>query len=348
VIRSAVVGVGSMGQHHARVYTEIPDSQLVAVVDADIDRARAIGKKFDVPAYENYQCMLDEQQPEAVSVAVPTQLHEQVATAALLSGAHVLIEKPLASTIIEGRKLINLAHDLNRHLMVGHIVRFNPATQMLKQKLLDGDLGKIYQIVCRRIGPFPSRISDVGVVVDLASHDVDLMRHLLGADPVHLFAETGQNIHLQHEDLLLGILMFPDGVKGSLEVNWLTPTRIREVLVLGENGMFKVDALTQELCFYQNGHASANGNGSHAQKPQALTSVSEGQVISYPVGQQEPLKAELEGFINSIITGEPVPVSGEEGLAALRFSLALIESGVTHQVARFESSETYAEAVPVL
>ena len=206
-------------------------------------------------------------------------------------------------------------------------------------------MGRIYQIVCRRIGPFPARISDVGVVVDLASHDVDLMRYLLGADPVHLFAETGQNIHLQHEDLLLGILMFPDGVKGSLEVNWLTPTRIREVLVLGENGMFRVDALTQELCFYQNGHAT---NGNHRHKSQVMTGVSEGQKISYLVAEQEPLKAELQGFINSIITGEPVPVSGEEGLAALRFSLALIESGITHKVARFESSAAYVEAMPVL
>jgi predicted dehydrogenase len=333
-----------MGQHHARVYSELAESELVAVVDSDIDRARFIGDKFDVPAYTDYRLMLQELQPEAVSVAVPTQLHEEVASAAILSGAHVLIEKPLAATIEEGQRLIDLAHRMGRHLMVGHIVRFNPATQMLKKKLLDGELGRIYQIVCRRVGPFPSRISDVGVVVDLASHDVDLMRFLLGADPVHLFAETGQNIHQQHEDLLLGILMFPNGIKGSLEVNWLTPTRIREVLVLGENGMLKVDALTQELSFYQNGHA----NGNHAEKPQILTGVSEGQIIRYPVEQQEPLKAELAGFINSIITGEPVPVSGEEGLAALRFSLALVESGVSHHVARFESDEAYAGALPMV
>lgn len=344
MIKSAVVGVGSMGQHHARVYSEIPDSELVAVVDADHDRAKSIAEKFSVPAYDDYELMLEEQRPEAVSVAVPTQLHEQVATAALFSGANVLIEKPLAATVAEGQRLIDLAHSLNRHLMVGHIVRFSPATQLLKQKLLDGDLGRIYQIVCRRIGPFPARISDVGVVVDLASHDVDLMRYLLDADPIHLFAETGQNIHQNHEDLLLGILMFPDGIKGSLEVNWLTPTRIREVLVLGENGMLKVDSLTQELFFYQNGHA----NGNHKKNPQVMTGVSEGQMVTFPVKQQEPLRAELEGFINSIITGEPVPVSGEEGLAALRFSLALVESGETHQVARFEDIALLTGALPVI
>lgn len=345
MIKSAVVGVGSMGQHHARVYSELSRSELVAVVDADYDRACSIAEKYDVPAYSDYERMLQEQRPEAVSVAVPTQLHEQVAAAALLSGAHVLIEKPLAATIEEGQRLIDLAYRLDRHLMVGHIVRFNPATQMLKQKLCEGALGKIYQVVCRRIGPFPARISDVGVVVDLASHDMDLMRFLLDADPIHLFAETGQNIHQQHEDLLLGLLLFPDGIKGSLEVNWLTPTRVREVLVLGENGMLKVDALTQELCFYQNGHAT-NGNNSH--KPQIMTSVSEGQIIRYPVKNHEPLKAELDGFINSIVTGEPVPVSGEAGLAALRFSLALIESGISHRVARFDEIESYAEALPLV
>ncbi len=344
MIKSAVIGVGSMGQHHARVYSEIPNTELVAVVDADYDRARSIAQKFGVLAYDDYELMLAELRPEAVSVAVPTQLHEQVATAALFSGAHVLLEKPLAATVAEGQRLIDLAHSLNRHLMVGHIVRFGPATQMLKQKLLDGDLGQIYQIVCRRIGPFPSRISDVGVVVDLASHDVDLMRYLLDADPIHLFAETGQNIHQNHEDLLLGILMFPDGIKGSLEVNWLTPTRVREVLVLGENGMLKVDSLTQELFFYQNGHA----NGNHKTNPQVMTGVSEGEMVTYPVKKQEPLRAELEGFIDSIITGEPVPVTGEEGLAALRFSLALVESGETHQVARFESISAFSAALPVI
>lgn len=287
--------------------------------------------------------MLDDQNPDAVSVAVPTQLHEEVASAALRSGAHVLIEKPLAASMEEGQRLIDLAYQMGKHLMVGHIVRFNPATQVLKQKLIDGELGRIYQIVCRRVGPFPKRISDVGVVVDLASHDVDLMRYLLDADPVHLFAETGQNIHQQHEDLLLGILMFPNGIKGSLEVNWLTPTRIREVLVLGENGMLKVDALTQELSFYQNGHA----NGDNANGKQAMTGVSEGKVIQIPVKLQEPLKAELQGFVNSILTGEPVPVSGEAGLAALRFSLAMIESGESHRVARFESSNVYAGTLPV-
>ena len=142
MIRSAVVGVGSMGQHHARVYTELPDSQLVAVVDSDYGRACTIANKFDVPAYECYERMLEEQRPEAVSVAVPTQLHEQVATAALLSGAHVLIEKPLASTIDEGRRLINLARVMNRHLMVGHIVRFNPATPAVEREVACGRLGQ--------------------------------------------------------------------------------------------------------------------------------------------------------------------------------------------------------------
>ena len=135
MIRSAVVGVGSMGQHHARVYSELPESELVAVVDSDYERACSIAGKFNVPAYTDFRQMLQEQQPEAVSVAVPTQLHEEVATAALLSGAHVLIEKPLAATIEEGQRLIDLAHQLDLHLMVGHIVRFNPATQLLKQKL---------------------------------------------------------------------------------------------------------------------------------------------------------------------------------------------------------------------
>jgi predicted dehydrogenase len=310
------------------VYSEIPEAELAAICDLDARVAGEAAQKFGGRAFSDYRQMLAEIQPTAVSIAVPTALHEAVALAALDAGAHVLVEKPIAATLEGGQRLIDAARALGRQLMVGHIVRFNPAIQALKQKLDAGELGRIFQIVCRRSGPFPSRIQDVGVVVDLAPHDVDIMRYLTGLDPVRVFAETEQRLHTDHEDLLLGLLRFPDGVTGALEINWLTPTKVREVLVLGEHGLFRVDDLTQDLYFYEN----AQAGGVHWPALQTLRGVSEGCMTRYALQRYEPLKAELQAFCAAVQNQTPVPVSGEDGLAALRLALALVESGRTHQV----------------
>lgn len=330
-MRAAVIGVGSMGRNHARVYSELAEAELVAVSDADAKQAGSVAEKFGARAYTDYRELLEKEKPDAVSIAVPTILHEEVGIAALEAGAHVLMEKPIAATVGEGQRLIAKAKSTGRQLMVGHIVRFNPAIQALKQKLAAGELGRIFQVFCRRAGPFPSRIRDVGVVVDLAPHDVDLMRFLTGADPVRIYAETEQRLHTDHEDLLWGVLRFADGITGSLEINWLTPTKVRETLVLGERGMFRVDDLTQDLYFFENAHAK----DVQWATLQALKGVSEGSMIRFAIPRFEPLKAELQSFLKAVQDGNPVPVSGEDGLAALRISLALVESGQSHKVIEF-------------
>jgi UDP-N-acetylglucosamine 3-dehydrogenase len=327
-LKVAVIGVGSMGKNHARVYSELPEAQLVGVTDSDAETARRVGQALGVPGYQNYRQMLEEIQPQVVSIAVPTALHEEVTLAVMESGADVLIEKPIAATLDEGQRLIQRARELKRQLMVGHIVRFNPAIQALKQKLGKGELGRIYQIISRRAGPFPARIRDVGVVIDLAPHDLDLMRFLTGLDPLRVFAETQQRIHTDHEDLLLGLLRFPDNVSGLLEINWLTPTKVREVLVLGERGLLRVDDLTQDLYFYENAQASSLPWSSL----QNIKGVSEGSMTRFALQRYEPLKAELQAFLHAIQEGGPMPVSGEDGLAALRLALALVESGQTHRI----------------
>jgi len=324
----AVIGVGSMGKNHARVYSELPKVDLVGISDVNEQIALAVGQKNGTRPYTDYKELLDIEKPEAVSVAVPTALHEEVASTVLKSGAHVLIEKPIAATLEEGQRLIELSNSLDRILMVGHIVRFNPAIQELKSKLRAGELGRIYQIVCRRAGPFPARIRDVGVVIDLAPHDVDLMRYLTDLNPIRIYAETERRIHTDHEDLLLGLLRFPDGITGSLEINWLTPTKVREVLVLGERGLFRVDDLTQDLYFYENEQA----NGDLWPALRTIKGVSEGRMIRYAISRYEPLKAELQAFIHAVQEKLPAPVSGEDGLAALSLALKLVESSKTNKV----------------
>ena len=327
-LRAAVIGVGSMGRRHARVYAELPETELVAVADASEANCVRIADQHGGKAYVDYREMLATEQPDLVTVAVPTVLHLDVARTALAAGCHVLVEKPIAASVDEAHALIAAAATANRKLMVGHIVRFDPTVQALKQRIDVGKLGRIFQIVCRRFGPFPHRVRDVGVVVDLAPHDLDVMRYVTGEEPLRIYAETARRIHTEHEDLLTALVRFPSGIAGMLELNWLTPTRVRDVIVLGERGMFRADTLLQDLYFYEN--AEANGetwNASHN-----LESVSEGRMIRFPLQRYEPLKAELAAFAAAVLNDTIVPVTGADGLAALRLALALVRSGVEHRL----------------
>jgi UDP-N-acetylglucosamine 3-dehydrogenase len=327
-LRVAVIGVGSMGRNHARVYNELPDVELAAVSDSNEKVAHTIGDQFGARAYTDYRLLFDKEKPDAISIAVPTACHEEVALAALEAGIHILVEKPIAATIDKGRRIIEKAQRAGRVLMVGHIVRFNPAIRALKEQLQAGELGQIFQIFCRRAGPFPARIQDVGVVIDLAPHDVDIMRFVTGKNPTRVYAETERRIHTDHEDLLFGVLHFPERITGALEINWLTPTKVREVLVLGERGMFRVDDLTQDLYFYENAQAAGVSWPSSA----TLKGVSEGSMTRFALQRYEPLKAELQAFVKAVTGEAEIAVSGEDGLAALRLALALVESGMKHQV----------------
>ncbi len=327
-LKAAVIGVGSMGRHHARVYTELDQTELVAVADVTPETAQGIAKKYGVPAYTDYRALLEREQPDIATIAVPTRFHREVAEHVMEAGVHVLVEKPIAATVEEGVALIERADALERHLMIGHIVRFSPVIQALKTHLDAGELGRIYQIVCRRVGPFPARIRDVGVVVDLAPHDLDVMRFISGEEPTRVYAETEQRIHTDHEDLLTALLRFESGIKGVLEINWLTPRKVRDVMVLGDHGMFHADDLTQDLYFYENAEAS-DLTWNHLSM---LKGVSEGKMLRYPIQRYEPLRAELEAFADAVLNNQPVPVRGEDGLAALRLALALVQSGLESQV----------------
>jgi UDP-N-acetylglucosamine 3-dehydrogenase len=327
-LKTAVIGVGAIGSNHARVLSDLPETQFVAVADQDLTCAQAVARRWGVQAYQDYRQMLAKEKPDAVSVAVPTAYHEEVAVTAIEMGAHILVEKPIANTIEAGKRMIAAARDCKRLLMVGHILRFNPAVQQLKQRLESGQLGRIFQMCARRTGPFPTRVQDVGVAVDLAPHDLDLMRFITGLNPNRLYAEVEKRLHTDHEDLLLCLLRFPDNINASLEINWLTPTKVRELTVLGERGLFRVDDLTQDLYFYEN----AGADTVLWPEMQTLRGVREGSMVRYVFPRFEPLKAELQAFITAIREGTPSPVSGEDGLVALHLALLLLQSGMDHQV----------------
>ncbi len=326
-LKTAVIGVGAMGRHHARVYADLPDVALVGVADVDAAQAEATAARFHTHAYTDYRRLLDEQQPDAVTIAAPTVDHLHMALDAIARGVHVLIEKPIAFSVAEGEQIIAAAREANVRLAVGHIERFNPAVIALKQQLAAQTLGRVFQIDARRQGPFPARVRDVGVVIDLAVHDLDVIRYVSGAEVVRVFAETERQIHSAHEDLLTCLLRLSDGTVGTLTVNWLTPAKIRELWVTGERGMFRVDYLTQDLYFYEN--AVTTTEDWHLQ---LLRGVSEGRMIRHVVAKREPLLAELEAFVAAVRGESPVAVSGEDGLRALELAQAVVRSGVERRV----------------
>lgn len=327
LLRAAVIGVGSMGRNHARVYAEMEDVQLIAVADVDQAAAVRVANIYGVRAYADYRTMLDMEPLDLVTIAVPTRLHREVAQEAAARGVHLFVEKPLAGSVEDAQAIIDAARAAGVKLGVGHIERFNPAILQLKVELDAGRLGRMFQLHARRVGPFPPRVEDVGVVFDLATHELNIMEYLANARVVSLYAETEREIHAQHEDLLSGVIKLDNGVVGVLDINWLTPTKIRELSVIGERGMFRVNYLTQELYLHENSFFSDNWESAVA-----LMGVSEGRTIKYEIKRKEPLKAELESFVEAIREDKPPAIGGEEGLRAVFLAQKLVESGLRHEV----------------
>jgi UDP-N-acetylglucosamine 3-dehydrogenase len=316
-LRAAVIGLGTMGRNHVRVWDDAVEGvELVAVADPDPEALRRATHGRALHGYPDASEMLAAEEIDLVSVVAPTSLHLQITLTALAAGVHVLVEKPIAATRQEAERMMAAAADAGRLLTVGHIERFNPAIRELRRRLAAGELGRIFEIHATRLGPFPARIRDVGVVVDLAPHDLDIMRYLLGSDPIRLYAETERRIHTDHEDLFVGIMKFADGAVGVLDINWLTPTKRRTLSVTGEKGMYVADYLAQDLVFYAN---------------PADDSVAEGEVVRRHVERREPLVIELSEFASAVASGGPPPVDPREAMIALLLAESMVEAANSGQ-----------------
>ncbi len=310
-LRAAVIGVGVMGANHARVYARMPQTTLVAVADLDENQRTRVARTYKARPYADYRRMLEKEDLDVVTIALPTHLHHQVAKETMAAGIHTFVEKPMADSVTAAQDMIATSRQHDVLLGVGHIERFNPAVIALKERLMEGQLGTIYQIHARRIGPFPPRVKDVGVVFDLATHELNIMEYITGAGIRSITAVTKQTLHDSHEDMVSSIMRFDDGVIGMIDINWLTPTKIRLLSVLGERGMFRVNYLTQELWFYENRSAQDHWLGL------VTVGVTEGSVIKYELTRVEPLRAELETFVEAVLHGHNGLVNGEEGLRAV-------------------------------
>ena len=250
LIRVGVIGTGAMGQNHVRIYTEMEGVELAGISDVDQKRVEAMATQFKTKAFTDYKKMLAEGL-DAVSVVVPTKLHKQVVLDALDAGMHVLVEKPIADTTENADLMIAAAKKAGKILMVGHIERFNPAVIKLKEIINSGTLGKIVSISTKRVGPYNPRIRDVGVILDIGVHDIDVISYLYGKKINSVYAIAGADIH-SFEDHASIILRMDHNFAGVVETNWLTPHKVRQLTAIGVKGVAYLDYINQTVQLHDN------------------------------------------------------------------------------------------------
>ncbi|PIP31066.1 oxidoreductase [bacterium (Candidatus Howlettbacteria) CG23_combo_of_CG06-09_8_20_14_all_37_9] len=318
-VRTAVIGIGNMGKHHARNYFEIKNSKLIAIADINKELGNEISKNYNCKFYESYNEMLDREDIQAVSVVVPSKYHHEVGMEVLGKGIHALIEKPISSTANEAHELIKCAKTNKAKLMIGHIERFNPGVIRLKEIINEGRLGEITSITSKRVGIFPPQIKDANVIIDLAVHDIDIINLLLEREPNAIDGNGGKAILDNREDYA-EIFMKYGNISGFVQVNWITPIKIRNISVTGTKGYAELNYITQKLqLFYSNYSKVADNFGDFVIK------FGEPEKQDIKIKQKEPLRAELESFINSVANNKPVHTPGEDGLKALNIALKSIE-----------------------
>jgi UDP-N-acetylglucosamine 3-dehydrogenase len=302
-LRVGVIGAGVMGTNHGRVLAGLPGVTLVGIVDPlDEHRARAV-EMIGCQTFATLDEMLLAG-VDAVTIAAPTHLHHEIALTCVGRGIHVMVEKPIASTVQEGREIVAAARKAGVTLMVGHVERFNPAVAAIKQAIRDED---ILSIGITRVGPFPPRMSNVGVVIDLAVHDIDLIRWFTESEIVEVQPQLSSAV-AEREDIALLQFRTKSGVLAHINTNWLTPFKARNVTVATRGKYVMGDLLTRQVteCF------GFKADGSYSMR-------------HLPVGHDEPLRAELIAFISAVCTNCAPAVTGEEGVASLEIAIQCLE-----------------------
>lgn len=316
-LRAGLLGLGMMGRHHARVLRSLEGVKLVAVADPVGDKHGVAGGLDVLSSVEDMVAA----RLDLCVVAVPTAWHEQAGLALAAAGVHALVEKPLAADVAAALRLVEAFESAGLVGCVGHIERFNPALQSLRSRLDQGELGEIFQVATRRQGPFPNRIADVGVVKDLATHDVDLTAWVTGSPFAAVAARTAHRSGREHEDLVAVTGALRDGTVTNHLVNWLTPMKERSITVTGASGCFVADTLTADLTFHANASVSTEWDAISR-----FRGVSEGDTIRYAIPKPEPLVAELSAFRDAVLGDVSRAVTMRDGLAAVSVAEAVLES----------------------
>jgi len=303
-LKIGVVGVGVMGSNHARVLSEMAGVELVGVVDPDRKQREFVARTLRCGEFENLDELI-RAGVDALIIAAPTHLHHDLALHCIARGVHVLVEKPIAPTVEEGRAIVAAARRAGVALMVGHVERFNPAVESIKRAIKDQD---ILSIAITRVGPFPPRMSNVGVVIDLGVHDIDLIRWFTDSEIVEIQPQLSSAV-AEREDIALLQFRTASGVLAHINTNWLTPFKARTIHVATRDKYLIGDLLTLQVteCF------GFQPDGSYSMR-------------HLSVGYAEPLRAELRAFVDALRTGRPPAVTGEEGVASLEIAIRCLDA----------------------
>lgn len=298
-IKVGVVGVGHLGTFHAKVYSRLPKHvKLVGVCDCNIEQSLEVGKKYHTASYSDYEDLFDK--VDAVSIAVPTSLHYNIAKDFLNHNIHVLVEKPITKTLSEADELVDIAKSRNLIMQVGHIERFNSAVLAIEPYLK-----KPKFIECQRLGPFHKRVEDVGVVLDLMIHDIDIVLGLMKQD-VKSIEAVGLSTISNYEDVANVRLTFEDGTIADITASRVTKDVVRKMRIFQEDSYVSLDYVTQDAAVFEK---------------------SDEKILKekIKIKKKEPLKKELKSFVECVRTGRKPIVSGVEGRRALQVALEIID-----------------------
>ncbi len=311
----AVIGAGFWGRNHARNLKELNETRLVAICDRDQAKAKAVANLFDVDAYSDSGTMLKRKDVEAVTICTWSTNLANEALTSLKAGKHVLVEKPMANNVHEAKKVIALAKKKHRYLMVGFLMRFIPGLYRIKESVEKGEIGSVVYATARRVSQWPERIGDVGVVKDLAIHDIDITRYLFDDEPVEVYAKAGSLRHKKFEDHAQILVTFKGKKTAFIEANWLTPYKIRKLTVTGSEAIMTLDYITQEV-----------------------TIETSGQTLVPRYDVREPLKMELQHFATSVLDDREPIITGLDGLKALQIAESALMSARKGSAVRLKPS----------
>jgi UDP-N-acetylglucosamine 3-dehydrogenase len=322
-LRAALIGAGMMGKNHARVLSSLEGVDFVAVVDELGDPHGIRGGAALLSNLEELSSL----DIDFAVVATPTSTHEDIATWLFGSVIHAFIEKPVSTDAPSAQRILESCQKSGLQGAVGHIERFNPAIRELKNRLLEGEIGDVFQIATRRQGSFPSRIGDVGVTKDLATHDIDLTMWVSNSDYSLVFAQSAHRSGRAHEDMISVSGRLVNGVIVNHVVNWLSPMKERVVVVTGDKGTFVADTLTGDLTLHENGAFTVDWESFAT-----FRGVTEGNVTRFAYPKREPLRSELEGFRDAIARNGDDYVSLAEGVRVVEVADAVLTSSETGTV----------------
>tara|TARA_B100001250_G_scaffold213427_1_gene183081 strand:- start:35692 stop:36657 length:966 start_codon:yes stop_codon:yes gene_type:complete len=308
-IRTGVIGVGSMGQNHARVYSEI--SNLVGISDPDENQGKMIADRFGIKYFKNIEDLLKE--VDAVSIAAPTIYHEQISKSCCDAGVHILVEKPLSNNFPDAKKIKDYVENAGLILAVGHIERFNPVISYAKREIESGNWGRIITMSSKRVSKFPGRIRDVGVVFDLAIHDLDILSYLASSSFESIYSVGGKIEYPDKEDHVSVIINYKNGINAICEVNWLTPMKIRQLTLTCTKAYVVLDYTEQKIKIFK----SKIGTPDLGNLWDLTSEISEDTIT---LEKREPLKLELEDFLNAIVTKSNPLVGADSGIRAVEMA----------------------------